>query len=94
MLTEPAATIGRKWGGMDGLEYQVVLLVNHIGFASGKATPEHVDNVAATCGQRTDGSIGKRLPTHRGMAVGLMGTNGKGGVEQQHTLTRPAGKIA
>ena len=45
-------------------------------------------------GQGMDGSIGEGLPTQGRMAVGLMGTDGQGGVEQQHSLFGPSCEIA
>ena len=50
--------------------------------------------MAATHGQSTDGGIGELLPAQRGMAVGLMGTHGQRGIEQQHTLARPPLQVA
>ena len=44
--------------------------------------------------ERLDGSIGKLLPAFALMTRSLMGTNGKGGVEQQYSLFSPAGQIA
>ena len=45
-------------------------------------------------GQGTDGGIGEGLPAQRGMAVGLMGTDRQGGVEQQYALFGPACEVA
>ena len=94
MLTKPAATIGGEGRGMDGLEDEIALAINHIGLRTGIAAPEHVDQMFALRGQCTDGSIGERLPPQRGMAVGLMGPDGQRGVEQQYTLFSPARQVA
>ena len=50
--------------------------------------------MVAVGGQGADGRIGELLPSQCGMAVGLMGTYGECGVEQQHALPGPALQIA
>ena len=79
---------------MDGLEDEILRLVNHVGLRTGIAAPKHVDKMFTLRGQCTDGRIGEGLPTQRRMAVGLMGTNGQRGVEQQHALFSPARQVA
>jgi len=50
--------------------------------------------VVAVARQRLDGGIGELFPTLALVARSLMGTHGKGGIEQQHALFRPSGKVA
>ena len=45
MLAEPAATVGGKRRRMDALEDEVALAVDHVGLATGIASPEHIDQM-------------------------------------------------
>ena len=62
MLTEPAATISREGGGVDTLEDEVALAVDHICFSSCIAAPKHVDEVLTLAGKGLNGCIGKVAP--------------------------------
>ena len=93
MLTEPAATIGRERRRMNRLQHKVFRLVYHVCLASRVAAPQHVDQMLALCSQGPDGRIGKLLPAECRMAVGLMGTYGQRGIEQQYPLFGPARQI-
>lgn len=93
MLAEPAATIGRERRRVNRLQHKVLRLVYHICLASRVATPQHIDQMLALCSQSTDGRISKLLPAQCRMAVGLMGTYGQRGIEQQDPLLGPARQI-
>ena len=93
MLTEPAATIGRERRRMNRLQHKVFRLVYHVCLASRVAAPQHVDQMLALCSQGPDGRISKLLPAQCRMAVGLMGTYGQRGIEQQYPLFGPARQI-
>ena len=93
MLAEPAATIGRERRRVNRLQYEILRLVNHICLASRVAAPQHVDQMLALCSQGPDGRISKLLPAQCRMAVGLMGTYGQRGIEQQYPLFGPARQI-
>jgi len=94
VLTEPAATIGTQRRWMHTLEHQIMLLVDHIGFAAGITAPEHIHQVLTMLRQRLNSGIGKLLPPQLRMTVGLMGTNRERSIEQQHALLSPTGEIA
>ena len=94
VLTEPAATISTQWRWVYALKHQVVLLVNHIRLRAGIAAPQHIHQVLAVLCQCLYSGIGKLLPTQRRVTVGLMSTNGKRSIKQQHALLGPTGKIA
>ena len=79
---------------MNAFQYQVLTRVNEFCLASGITAPEDKHQVLLVLAERLDGSIGKLLPAFALMARCLMGTNGKGGVEQQYSLLCPAGQIA
>lgn len=94
VLTEPAATIGTQRRWMHTLEHQIMLLVDHIGFAAGITAPEHIHQVLTMLRQRLNSGIGKLLPPQLRMTVGLMGTHRERSIEQQHALLSPTGEIA
>ena len=94
MQPEPPTTIGTQWRWVHRLEHQVALLVYHIRLSTGKSSPKHIYQVLPLRSQCTDGSVGERLPPNLRMAVGLMGTHGERGIEQQHPLLRPTTQIA
>ena len=94
VLTEPAATISTQWRWVYALKHQVVLLVDHIGFAAGITAPQHIHQVLTVLRQRLNSGIGKLLPPQLRMTVGLMSANGKRCIKQQHALLGPTGKIA
>ena len=79
---------------MHTFQYQVLARVDEFRLASGIAAPEDKHQVFLILAECLDGCIGKLLPAFALMARSLMGTNGKGGVEQQDSLLRPAGQIA
>ena len=94
VLAEPAAAVGGERRGVDGLQQQVVLLIYHVRLPARVAAPQHVDQVLAAGGQCAYGGVGELLPAQRGVAVGLVGTDGQRGVEQQHALTGPPSQVA
>ena len=61
---------------------------------NGVAAPKEEDETAALLAEGRYGGIGKGLPTVVLVAAGLMGTDGEGGVEEQHTLLGPAAEVA
>ena len=63
MLPEPSTAIGTQRRGMDGLQHEVLLPVDHISLATGKASPEHIDDVMTMSGKSLDGRISKLLPS-------------------------------
>ena len=93
MLTEPAATIRRKRGGMDTLKHEITRLVDHIGLRTGIAAPKHIDDMLAMGSQSLNGSIRKLLPTQGRVAIRLMGSNGQRGIQKQHALLCPTRQI-
>ena len=86
MLTKPATTIRTQGRGVNTLEHQVLLLVDHIRLTSGITTPQHIHQVFTMGGQGLDGGIGKLLPTQGRMTIRLMGTNGERGIQKEHPL--------
>lgn len=94
VLTEPAATIGTQWRWVYALKHQIMLLVDHIGFAAGITAPQHIHQVLAVLRQRLNSGIGKLLPPQLRVTVGLMSANGKRCIQQQHALLGPTGEIA
>ena len=94
MLAEPATTVGRKGRRVNRLQHKVARLVYHVGLAAGIAAPKHIYQMLTLLGQSTNGSIGELLPAEGGVAVGLMGTDSEGGIEQEYTLASPARQVA
>ena len=93
MLTEPAATIGTQWRGMDTLKHQIAGLVNHISLTSGITSPKHIHQMFTMSGQSLNSRISKPLPPQRRVTIGLMGTDCQRGVEQQYTLFSPSCQV-
>ena len=79
---------------MDALEDEVALAVDHVGLATGIASPEHIDQMLALACKGLDGGVGEVAPAQHGVAVGLVGPHRERGVEQQHALARPALQVA
>ena len=53
------------------------------------AAPEDEDEVFALFGQAADDGVGKGFPAQCGVGVGLAGTDGEDGVEQEDALFCP-----
>ena len=79
---------------MHTFQYQVLARVDEFRLASGITAPEDKHQVFLILAERLDSGICELLPALALMARCLMGTNGKGGVEQQDSLLCPAGQIA
>ena len=94
MLAEPSATVGRQGRRMHRFQHEVARLVNHISLSPCKASPQHIDDMVTLRGKRMNGCIGECLPSQRGMAVGKMCPHRECGIEQQHPLLRPSGKVS
>ena len=71
---------------MHAFQYQVLARIDEFRLASGITAPKDKHQVFLILAERLDGSIGKLLPAFALMTRCLMGTNGKGGVEQQYSL--------
>ena len=62
--------------------------------ADGVASPQDEDKSGAVGREPADYFVGKFLPSSSLVRTGATGFHGEGGVEQEHTLIGPAGKIA
>ena len=58
-----------------------------------RSTPKHKDQSLTLSAQRTDNSIRKRFPSVSAMTESLMLTHTQTGVQQEHALLGPSGKI-
>ena len=88
------AAVGREGRGVGCGEHQVLGLVDECPLGDGVAAPEKEDESRALLAQCLDGGIGEGLPTVALVAASLMGTDGEGGVEEQHALMGPATEVA
>jgi hypothetical protein len=62
-------------------------------FFLGITSPKYEYKAVTVSVEFTDCSIGKLLPSLSLMGSGLTGTDRQSGIEQQHTLSGPTGKV-
>ena len=71
----------------------MAVAVDEGGLATRVAAPKHEYKVFAVAVECLDSSVRKLAPTQSLVTVGLVGTYGKRGIEQQHSLSRPACEV-
>ena len=94
MLAKPATTIRTQGRGVDTLQHEVLLLIDHISLRAGIASPEHIHQMLTMGGQGLNSGIGKLLPSQRRVTVSLMRPDRQRGIQKQHPLFSPARQIA
>ena len=94
MIAKPSAPVGREGRRVYALQHQMLASVNKGRLAAGIASPQHKHQMLSLTAQCTDGCISKGLPPFALMTACLMRPHRKCGIEQQHTLLCPTGKIA
>ena len=87
------ACVSAQRGGVHAGENKMARTVDYGTLALGVRTPEDEDEVVTPYVQFTDDGIGEFLPALPLVRGCSMSTNSKGGIEQQHTLIGPAGKV-
>ena len=75
-------------------EHKVLVAVDECSFLLCIGSPKNEDEVFALLGEAAYGSIGECFPSPALVRTGLMCLHGERSVEQQHTLTCPAGEVA
>ena len=94
MTASEEATIGRQRRRMRSGEDVVAGAVDVLSLADCETTPQHKYNAGTSLGQCLNSCVGEKLPASMLVRPSLVGTHGKGGVEQQHTLVGPSSEVA
>ena len=90
MAATEETPVGRQRRGVRSRQHIVLGGVYQRFLGDGIAAPEEEDDTRTLLAEGLDGGIGELLPAVLLVAACLMGTNGEGGVEQQHPLVGPA----
>ena len=93
-LPKPTTTIGRQRRRMHRFEDKMAFGIYQILLRPGETTPQHKHNMVALVAQSLDNSIRKVCPTKFLMAVRLMRSYCKRGIEEQHSLFSPSSQVA
>lgn len=94
MTASEEATIGRQRRRMRSGEDVVAGAVDVLSLADCETTPQHKYDARTPLGQCLNSCVGEKLPASMLVRPSLVGTHGKGGVEQQHTLVGPSSEVA